>query len=224
MTIMCQHPDHVTLRHTRVYVNMRHLLNLPRADSASFTSIFKWPSPSTQWVTFWPSGKGWYSGDVCFTSVMSWPSLGHLIFKGPLIFKYNWVQGLPWFQALFTKLQSAIWSTSIRLPNPPKLTSKLVASCWVINQSTNQTSIGPISPEKPGSVAQQPSQCSTAKYLIVIDLGTGCIWCRGFPPKQLQLPSKQRRKLDLVFRRIFFCKCSAQDLLNEGVSVGLAKL
>ena len=32
-----------------------------------------------------------------------------------------------------------------------------------INQSMNQTSIVPISPVKPGSVAQQPNQCSTAK-------------------------------------------------------------
>ena len=30
-------------------------------------------------------------------------------------------------------------------------------------QSINQTSIAPISPAKPGSVAQQPNQCSTAK-------------------------------------------------------------
>ena len=32
-----------------------------------------------------------------------------------------------------------------------------------INQSINQASISPISPAKPGSVAQQPNQCSTAK-------------------------------------------------------------
>ena len=32
-----------------------------------------------------------------------------------------------------------------------------------INQSINQTSITPISPVKPGSVARQPNQCSTAK-------------------------------------------------------------
>ena len=31
------------------------------------------------------------------------------------------------------------------------------------NQSINQTSIAPISPAKPGSVARQPNQCSTAK-------------------------------------------------------------
>ena len=30
-----------------------------------------------------------------------------------------------------------------------------------INQSINQTSIAPISPAKPGSVARQPNQCST---------------------------------------------------------------
>ena len=35
--------------------------------------------------------------------------------------------------------------------------------CSVINQSINQTSIAPISPVKPGSVAGQPNQCSTAK-------------------------------------------------------------
>ena len=33
----------------------------------------------------------------------------------------------------------------------------------VINQSINQISIAPISPAKPGSVARQPNQCSTAK-------------------------------------------------------------
>ena len=32
-----------------------------------------------------------------------------------------------------------------------------------VNQSINQTSIAPISPAKPGSVARQPNQCSTAK-------------------------------------------------------------
>ena len=32
-----------------------------------------------------------------------------------------------------------------------------------INQSINQTFIAPISPAKPGSVARQPNQCSTAK-------------------------------------------------------------
>ena len=32
-----------------------------------------------------------------------------------------------------------------------------------INRSINQTSIAPISPAKPGSVARQPNQCSTAK-------------------------------------------------------------
>ena len=32
-----------------------------------------------------------------------------------------------------------------------------------LNQSINQTSIAPISPAKPGSVARQPNQCSTAK-------------------------------------------------------------
>ena len=31
-----------------------------------------------------------------------------------------------------------------------------------VNQSTNQTSIAPISPAKTGSVARQPNQCSTA--------------------------------------------------------------
>ena len=33
----------------------------------------------------------------------------------------------------------------------------------LINQSINQTSIAPISPTKPGSMAWQPNQCSTAK-------------------------------------------------------------
>ena len=33
----------------------------------------------------------------------------------------------------------------------------------IINQSVNQTSIASISPAKPGSVARQPNQCSTAK-------------------------------------------------------------
>ena len=32
-----------------------------------------------------------------------------------------------------------------------------------INQPINQTSIAPVSPAKPGSVARQPNQCSTAK-------------------------------------------------------------
>ena len=32
-----------------------------------------------------------------------------------------------------------------------------------VNQSINQTSIAPISPAKPGSVARQPNQYSTAK-------------------------------------------------------------
>ena len=32
-----------------------------------------------------------------------------------------------------------------------------------INLSINETSIAPISPAKPGSVARQPNQCSTAK-------------------------------------------------------------
>ena len=32
-----------------------------------------------------------------------------------------------------------------------------------INLSINQSSIAPISPAKPGSVARQPNQCSTAK-------------------------------------------------------------
>ena len=34
-----------------------------------------------------------------------------------------------------------------------------------INQSINQTSIAPISPERPGSVAWQPNQCSIAKSM-----------------------------------------------------------
>ena len=34
-----------------------------------------------------------------------------------------------------------------------------------INQSINQTYIAPISPAKPGSVARQPDQCSTAKSM-----------------------------------------------------------
>ena len=33
----------------------------------------------------------------------------------------------------------------------------------LFNQSINQTSIAPISPAKPGSVARQPNQSSTAK-------------------------------------------------------------
>ena len=34
---------------------------------------------------------------------------------------------------------------------------------YILNQSIKQTSIAPISPAKPGSVARQPNQCSTAK-------------------------------------------------------------
>ena len=35
------------------------------------------------------------------------------------------------------------------------------------NQSSNQTSIAPISPAKPGSVARQPNQCSTAIFVLM---------------------------------------------------------
>ena len=43
------------------------------------------------------------------------------------------------------------------------LDSEVVLFLRFINQSINQTSIMPISPAKPGSVAWQPNQCSPAK-------------------------------------------------------------
>ena len=44
-----------------------------------------------------------------------------------------------------------------------RVTVEYAAVPPIINQSINQTSITPISPVKPGSVARQPNQCSTAK-------------------------------------------------------------
>ena len=39
----------------------------------------------------------------------------------------------------------------------------VISPSIILNQSINQTSIVPISPAKPGSVARQPNQCSAAK-------------------------------------------------------------
>ena len=47
-----------------------------------------------------------------------------------------------------------------------------------INQSFNRTSIAPISPAKPGAVARQPNQCSTAKSRNSSVTSTGHWACR----------------------------------------------
>ena len=41
ITIICQHPDTVTLRQVKTYLHICHLLNLPRWVKASSTSIFE---------------------------------------------------------------------------------------------------------------------------------------------------------------------------------------
>ena len=46
----------------------------------------------------------------------------------------------------------------------PFMVTKSIINISLFNQSINQTSIAPISLAKPGSVAQQPNQCSTAKF------------------------------------------------------------
>ena len=54
------------------------------------------------------------------------------------------------------------------LGSKPTQTQEILLLCLIpldqsINQSINQLSMEPISPKKPGSVARQPNQCSTAK-------------------------------------------------------------
>ena len=64
-------------------------------------------------------------------------------------------------------------SSSPLFPVPSHLSPALHSD---INQSINQTFIGPISPAKAGSVARQPNQCSTAKlrkrFLFVVFCGS----------------------------------------------------
>ena len=48
----------------------------------------------------------------------------------------------------------------IIIPPPPPVD---LFYCTFLNQLINQTSTAPISPAKPGSVARQPNQCSTAE-------------------------------------------------------------
>ena len=77
---------------------------------------------------------------------------------------------LPKISAGFLKLESASFfrGRPFPIPNICIVVSHNAVACTCgskqqIYQSINQTSITPISPAKPGSVARQPNQCSTAK-------------------------------------------------------------
>ena len=70
-----------------------------------------------------------------------------------------------WYKLNFWKITPRFGADFVGLVLTPKSSIGNIEKYLLVpdNQSINQTSIAPTSPAKPGSVAQQPNQCSTAK-------------------------------------------------------------
>ena len=87
--------------------------------------------------------------------------------------KFDWL--IDWFKChrVDLPLAEALWAALSQFNS--------------IYQSINQISIAPITPAKPGSVAQQPNQCSTAKLkkqLCNINRPSGMLVSMGDRPSQ----------------------------------------
>ena len=87
-----------------------------------------------------------------------WPFMP--LFQKRLCWEISALTRLSGRQAISTKQATHYFSAILHTETFP---CTLDVPFGISNQSINQTSIAPISPAKPGSVARQPNQCSTAK-------------------------------------------------------------
>ena len=60
-------------------------------------------------------------------------------------------------------ISSEFWISALKASMLIDCNFRDLIVCWSVRQSINKTSIAPIFQAKPGSVAPQPNQCSTAK-------------------------------------------------------------